>query len=38
MSIFTSDKNTATLCVQLFLDQNHPKSKYRDKNEFIYIR
>ena len=37
MSIFISDKDTATLCVQLFLDQNNPKSKYKGKNEFIYI-
>ena len=29
MSIFISAKDTATLCVQLFLDQNNP--------EFMYI-
>ena len=37
MSIFISDKDTATLCVQLFLNQNHPKSKYKGQNKYIYI-
>ena len=38
MSVFKSDKDTSKLYVQMFLDQNNPKSKYKCKNELIYIR
>ena len=38
MSVFISDKDAAKLSVQFFLDQNNPKSKYKCKNELIYVR
>ena len=38
MSVFISDKDTAKLYIQFFLDQNNPKSKYWCKNELIYIK
>ena len=37
MSVFISDKDTAKRDVQFF-DQNNAKSKYKSKNELIYIR
>ena len=33
-----SDKDTAKLSVQFFLDQNNSKSKYLCENELIYIK
>ena len=36
MSVFISDKDTAKLYVQFFLDQNNLKSKYKCKNQLIY--
>ena len=38
MSVFLSDKDTAKLYVQFFLNQNNTKSKYYSKNELISNR